>query len=66
MKPLGVNRVTIAVKDIDKGKELYSELLGATFHSAISTTGYSDRFLDGRGISTTDNWRKTAVLKGSG
>ncbi len=34
MKPLGVNRVTIAVKDIDKGKELYSELLGATFHSA--------------------------------
>lgn len=34
MKPLGVNRVTIAVKDMDKGKELYSELLGATFFPA--------------------------------
>jgi len=34
MKPLGVNRVTIAVKDMEKGKELYSELLGATFSSA--------------------------------
>ena len=33
MKPLGVNRVVIAVKDIDKGKHLYSELLGATFHN---------------------------------
>ena len=34
MKPLGVNRVTIAVKDIEKGKDVYSKLLGATFHSA--------------------------------
>lgn len=34
MKPLGVNRVTIAVKDLEQGKELYTELLGATFHSA--------------------------------
>lgn len=34
MKPLGVNRVTIAVNDLEKGKELYSELLGATFHPA--------------------------------
>ena len=34
MKPLGVNRVTIAVKDMEKGKELYSELLGATFYPA--------------------------------
>lgn len=34
MKPLGVNRVTIAVKDLEKGKALYSELLGATFHPA--------------------------------
>ena len=34
MKPLGVNRVTVAVKDLEKGKELYSELLGATFHPA--------------------------------
>jgi len=34
MKPLGVNRVTIAVKDLEKGKELYSGLLGATFFPA--------------------------------
>ena len=34
MKPLGVNRVTIAVKDLEKGTELYSGLLGATFHGA--------------------------------
>ena len=34
MKPLGVNRVTIAVKNLEKGKELYSELLGATFFPA--------------------------------
>lgn len=34
MKPLGVNRVTIAVKDLERGKELYSKLLGATFHPA--------------------------------
>jgi catechol 2,3-dioxygenase-like lactoylglutathione lyase family enzyme len=32
MKPLGVNRVTIAVKDLEKAKELYAGLLGATFH----------------------------------
>jgi catechol 2,3-dioxygenase-like lactoylglutathione lyase family enzyme len=34
MKPLGVNRVTIAVKDLQKGKALYSDLLGATFFTA--------------------------------
>jgi methylmalonyl-CoA/ethylmalonyl-CoA epimerase len=32
MRPRGVNRVTIAVKDLDKGIALYSGLLGATFH----------------------------------
>ena len=32
MRPRGVNRVTIAVKDLDKGIALYSKLLGATFH----------------------------------
>jgi len=32
MKPEGVNRVVIAVRDLDKGIALYSELLGATFH----------------------------------
>jgi len=32
MRPLGVNRVTIGVKDLEKGIELYSKLLGATFH----------------------------------
>ncbi len=34
MKAQGVNRVTIAVKDLKKGIEVYSELLGATFHGA--------------------------------
>jgi len=34
MKPRGVNRVTIAVKDLQTGTEVYSKLLGATFHSA--------------------------------
>lgn len=34
MKPLGVNRVTIAVRDLEKGKALFSKLLGATFHPA--------------------------------
>lgn len=36
MKPEGVNRVTIAVKDLRQGIEVYSSLLGATFHSANS------------------------------
>ena len=31
MKPKGVNRVVLAVKDLDKAIELYSNLLGATF-----------------------------------
>lgn len=37
MKPQGVNRIVIAVKDIEKGKELYSKLLRATFHDANGT-----------------------------
>ncbi len=32
MKPQGVNRVTIAVKDLDSAVAFYSRLLGATFH----------------------------------
>lgn len=32
MKPKGVNRVVIAVKDLDKAIDTYSKLLGATFH----------------------------------
>jgi methylmalonyl-CoA/ethylmalonyl-CoA epimerase len=34
MKPLGINRVVIAVRDIDRAVRFYSELLGATFHDA--------------------------------
>ena len=34
MEPKGVNRVTIAVKDLQRGIDLYSGLLGATFHGA--------------------------------
>jgi methylmalonyl-CoA/ethylmalonyl-CoA epimerase len=32
MKPKGVNRVVIAVKDMEKAMDTYSKLLGATFH----------------------------------
>jgi len=32
MKPRGVNRVVIAVKDLEKAIDIYSKLLGATFH----------------------------------
>lgn len=34
MKPLGVNRVVIAVKDLDSAIRFYSQLLGATFFDA--------------------------------
>lgn len=37
MRPLGVNRIVVAVKDLKKGKELYSKMLGATFHDAGGT-----------------------------
>ena len=36
MKPQGVNRVTIAVKDLEKGMDFYAKLLGATFHEATA------------------------------
>lgn len=32
MKPKGVNRVVIAVKELDRAIDKYSRLLGATFH----------------------------------
>lgn len=34
MKPNGVNRVVIAVKDMEAAIDMYSRLLGATFHDA--------------------------------
>ncbi len=34
MKQRGVNRVTMAVWDLEKGKHFYEKLLGATFHPA--------------------------------
>ena len=34
MKPLGINRVVIAVRDLDRAVRFYSELLGATFQDA--------------------------------
>lgn len=37
MKPQGVNRIVVAVRDIDRGIQLYSQLLGATFHDATGT-----------------------------
>ena len=36
MKPLGVNRVVIAVKDLEKAMNFYSKLLSATFHEATA------------------------------
>ena len=50
MKPLGVNRVTIAVNDLEKGKELYSELLGATFHPA------NDEDAEALGVRVAMSW----------
>ena len=32
MKQRGINRVTMAVWDLEEGKAFYSKLLGATFH----------------------------------
>ena len=37
MKLQGINRIVIAVKDLQKGIDLYSKLLGATFHKASGT-----------------------------
>ncbi|MEM9201093.1 MAG: VOC family protein [Actinomycetota bacterium] len=34
MKQQGVNRVVMAVRDIDAGRAFYEELLGCTFHPA--------------------------------
>ena len=33
----GVNRIILAVRDLDKAKRYYAELLGATFHEANGT-----------------------------
>jgi methylmalonyl-CoA/ethylmalonyl-CoA epimerase len=44
MKPQGVNRVVIAVKDLDEATALYSRLLGATFHDdSASSESYGMR-----------------------
>lgn len=37
MKPLGINRIILAVRDLQKAKALYSRMLGATFHDASWT-----------------------------
>jgi catechol 2,3-dioxygenase-like lactoylglutathione lyase family enzyme len=37
MKPLGVNRVTMAVRDLDKAVEIYSKLLNTTFFYVTTT-----------------------------
>jgi catechol 2,3-dioxygenase-like lactoylglutathione lyase family enzyme len=34
MKLRGINRIIVAVKDLDKSKKFYSDVLGATFHEA--------------------------------
>lgn len=37
MKPMGINRIIVAVRDLQKAKVLYSNMLGATFHDASWT-----------------------------
>jgi len=49
MKPQGVNRVTIAVKDLDSAVAFYSKLLGATFHD-------QDRPAKSLGIRCAISW----------
>lgn len=34
MKLRGINRIMVAVRDLEESKKFYSELLGATFHEA--------------------------------
>ncbi|MDD5094926.1 MAG: VOC family protein [Dehalococcoidia bacterium] len=50
MQPLGVNRVVIAVKDLERGKQLFSKLLGATFHST------NDEEAASLGVSMAMSW----------
>ncbi len=49
MKPQGVNRVTIAAKDLDAAVAFYSRLLGATFHD-------QDRAAQSLGIRCAISW----------
>lgn len=49
MKPKGVNRVVIAVKDLDKAVEIYSKLLGGTFHDMSAGA-------DSYGVRAFINW----------
>ena len=37
LKPLGVNRITIAVSDLDKAVDIFSRLLNTTFFYATAT-----------------------------
>ena len=50
MEARGVNRVVIAVKDLDKAVALYSKLLGATFHDANPTDAAA------HGVSVAMSW----------
>ena len=49
MKPKGVNRVVIAVEDLDEAVALYSGLLGTTFH-------YADALAAPYGIRGAVSW----------
>jgi catechol 2,3-dioxygenase-like lactoylglutathione lyase family enzyme len=49
MKPLGVNRVTMAVKDLDDAVAFYSRLLGATFNN-------QDKAAQSLGIRCAISW----------
>ncbi len=49
MKALGVNRVTLAVEDVDEAVGFYTKLLGATFHD-------QDRSSKSLGIRCAISW----------
>ena len=49
MKPKGVNRVVVAVKDLEKAIDIYSKLLGATFYDVSAG---SEQF----GIKAAISW----------
>lgn len=55
MKPKGVNRVVIAVKDLDKAVETYSKLLGGTFQDVSAGA-------DSYGIRVFINWEAGVEL----
>ena len=64
MKQQGVNRVVMAVRDLEAGRAFYEELLGCTFHSA------NDEEASAFGVRVLMSWdggiELVAPLEGAG